>query len=191
MLFQYETERLILKILKPNCADLVLDFYNRDLQLFEKYETPRMPDFYTVKYQYNVLRYEYNEAIKMSMVRFYVFRKENPSQIIGTVCLHDITRLSYQSCEIGYKFSSEFHHHGYAFEAIDCCLQIAFDELKLHKVNAFVCDDNLASILLLERVGFKREGLHREHLLLGGKWRNHYSYGILSSDYQISSKHNQ
>ena len=36
MLFQYETDRLILKILKPECALQVLDFYNRDKELFEK-----------------------------------------------------------------------------------------------------------------------------------------------------------
>ena len=38
MLFQYETDRLVLKVLTPEYAPMVLDFYNRDRELFEKYE---------------------------------------------------------------------------------------------------------------------------------------------------------
>ena len=47
MLFAYETERLLLKIIKPDQADAVLDFYMRDKELFEKFEPDRMPNFYT------------------------------------------------------------------------------------------------------------------------------------------------
>ena len=92
MLFQYETDRLILKILKPECALQVLDFYNRDKELFEKYETNRLPDFYTVAHQQRLLRFEYNAAVKQTTIRFYVFLKEDISKIIGTVCLHDICK---------------------------------------------------------------------------------------------------
>ena len=118
MLLKYETERLVLKVLKPDAAMKVLDFYQRDRELFEEYETDRVPDFYTIQHQHKILKFEYNMAIKGQTIRFYVFLKENPDYIIGTVCLHNITSSFYQSCEIGYKFSSIFHHQGYASEAI-------------------------------------------------------------------------
>ena len=124
MLFQYETDRLILKILKPEYAHMVLDFYNRDRELFEKYETERLPDFYTAAHHQKLLRYEYNAAIKQTTIRYYVFLKEDPSSIIGTVCLHDVSKFYYNSAEIGYKFSSRYHHKGYATEAIKCCLDM-------------------------------------------------------------------
>ena len=47
MFFQYETPRLLLKVLRADCAPQVLDFYNRDKELFEMYEIDRVPDFYT------------------------------------------------------------------------------------------------------------------------------------------------
>ena len=47
MLFAYETERLLLKIIKPDQADAVLDFYMRDKELVAKFEPDRMPNFYT------------------------------------------------------------------------------------------------------------------------------------------------
>ena len=87
MFFQYETPRLLLKVLRADCAPQVLDFYNRDKELFEMYEIDRVPDFYTVKHLQKVLRYEYNMAVKSQLFRFYVFQKENPCRIIGTVCI--------------------------------------------------------------------------------------------------------
>ena len=56
-------------------------------ELFEMYEIDRVPDFYTVKHLQKVLRYEYNMAVKSQLFRFYVFQKENPCRIIGTVCI--------------------------------------------------------------------------------------------------------
>ena len=87
MFFEYETPRLLLKVLRADCAPQVLDFYNRDKELFEMYEIDRVPDFYTVKHLQKVLRYEYNMAVKSQLFRFYVFKKENPCRIIGTVCI--------------------------------------------------------------------------------------------------------
>ena len=61
MLFAYETERLLLKIIKPDQADAVLDFYMRDKELFEKFEPDRMPNFYTRQFQRQMLLFEYRE----------------------------------------------------------------------------------------------------------------------------------
>lgn len=179
MLLQYETERLILKVLKPDASLMVLDFYNRDRELFEEYETDRVPDFYTIPHQHKLLKYEYNMAIKGQTIRYYVFLKENPAYIIGTVCLHNITHSFYQSCEIGYKFASVFHHKGYATEAVSCIVEAAFAELNLHRITAVVSLDNKASCRLLERIGFVNEGLLREYILLHGKWKDHYLYSFL------------
>ena len=92
MFFEYQTDRLILKVIKPDEAAQVLDFYLRDKELFEKYEPDRIQDFYTVEKQKQIAEFEYNAAVKGTCVRFYVYRKENPGQIIGTICFHDIER---------------------------------------------------------------------------------------------------
>lgn len=183
MLFQYETTRLVLKILKPEHAALVLDFYNRDRKLFEKYEFPRLPDFYTVGHHQKILRFEFNSAMQMNSVRFYAFLKSDPSKIIGTVCLHNISHNFYHSCELGYKFSSEFHHQGYATEAILQLLSVAYNELHLHRVSAMVCHDNQPSIMLLKRIGFNHEGTCRDFMMLGDRWQDHHMFAMTADDY--------
>ena len=95
--YEFQTERLILKVLTPGCANAVLNFQNRNRESFEAYEPTRPANFYTASYQQAVLKCEWDLALKQQCIRFYVFRKEDPQMIIGTVCLHDIRFAAY-SC---------------------------------------------------------------------------------------------
>ena len=153
------------------------------LVYIEKYEIDRVPDFYTVKYQQKVLKYEYNMAMKLNLVRFYVFLKSDPTKIIGTVCLHNISPLFYSSCEVGYKFSSEFHHQGFAQEAIRKCLEIAFFDLNLHRVTPIVNPENKSSTKLLNKLNFRQEGLLLDYLFLHGVWTDHALFALTGPEF--------
>ena len=179
MLLEYETNRLILKILSPQYAKDVLAFQENDRHLFEQYELDRYPDFYTVEHQEKILQCEYKLALKLSTVRFYVFLKDTPQTLIGTVCLYDISN-TYSRCEIGYKFASNYHHHGYAYETLEKAIDIAFNDLHLHRICARVQETNTASIHLLENLGFEKEGVCRHHLKIHGIWTDHLQYSLLS-----------
>ena len=92
MLFEYETERLLLKIIKPVQANQVLDFYLRDKDFFERFEPDRAEGFYTVGFQKQILTFEYNMAVQGTLFRFYIYEKNNPNRIIGTISFHHIIR---------------------------------------------------------------------------------------------------
>lgn len=179
MLLQYETQRLILKIIGPDYAKDVLRFYLNDKELFEKYETDRCPNFYTETYQRNTLHAEYALALRLQQIRFYVFSKEMTGQIIGTVSLYHISNTC-SHAEIGYKFSSKYHHKGFASEAVEKIIDIAFTELHLHRLTAHVVEDNLPSTRLLEGLGFEKEGISRDYLYLHGSWKDHIQYSLLA-----------
>ena len=191
MLFEYRTERLLLKMIKPEQADQVLDFYLRDKKLFEQFEPARMENFYTFKFQKKVLSFEGKMTAQGSLYRYYVYEKHNPGRIIGTVCIHHINRGFFSSCEIGYKFSSAYHHMGYATETIKLIIETIFGELKLHRIVAWVLPDNMPSIRLLGRLGFQFEGICRDYLFLQGAWRDHAQYSLLSDDYSSATGHIQ
>lgn len=181
MLFEYTTERLILKVLTPEHAARVLAFQLQDKELFEYYEADRCPNFYTFEHQKKMLEYEFRLALKKLNIRFYVFLKEDPTTIIGTICLYNITS-TYKRCEIGYKFASHFHGNGYAFESLLKTIFIAFDELGLERIVAHVQETNISSIRLLEKMGFQKEGICRHHLYLKGQWTDHLQFSLLPSD---------
>lgn len=178
MLLQYETRRLILKVLGPDYSSDVLRFYLKDRALFEQYEADRSSNFYTEGHQRTILQLEYSLTLKLSQVRFYVFLKEDPETIIGTVCLYDISN-SYSRADIGYKFSSQYHHKGYATEAVEKLIDIAFSELCLHRLCARVQENNIPSIKLLIGLGFEKEGICRDYLCLNGVWTDHLQYSLI------------
>lgn len=180
MNMSYETERLKMELPNPAATRQVLEFQLRNQALFERYEPTRPDNFYTLSHQHSLLKCEQKLAMKLSTIRFYVSQKEAPASIIGTVCLHDVLRMPYSCCEIGYKFDHAYHHHGYAKEAVAKALDIAFLDLELHRVFARVVPDNMPSIRLLESLDFMQEGIEHECTQIRGVWTDHLRYARLS-----------
>lgn len=181
MEFQYETEHLILKVLNPSPLNAlaVLDFYNKNRAIFEQYEAARPENFYTTEYVHSVLTCEYNLAIQKKAVRFWIFEKTNPEHIIGTISFFNITHSIYDRCETGYKLDPDYWHKGYAKEALQKGISIMFYELNLHRIEAYVMEENTASIYLLKSLQFQHEGTTRQSIRIRGKWEDHMLFALL------------
>lgn len=177
---KYETERLVLEVFSAGKAAQTLQFYLDNRELFEEYEPEHGDEFYTEKYQRDLLQCEYNMAVKSALVRFWVCKKGGDGQILGTVSLQNIRRDAFCSCELGYKFDQRYWGKGYAQESIAKCLWVAFRELGLHRVEAQVLKGNLHSKRLLYRLGFEPEGVKKQNVKIHGKWRDHELYALLS-----------
>lgn len=179
MKLEYSTERLKLRILNGDFAEEVLKFYSDNHDIFECYEPTRPAGFYTYHYQKSLLTCEYNLALKLSGIRFWIFKKTNPNHIIGTIAFHNIIHAFYQSCQIGYKFDQSYWKKGYAKESLTKGISVIFDELNLHRIEAFVMPSNTPSIQLLEALNFSEEGLCRQNIMIQGKWRDHLRYSLI------------
>jgi ribosomal-protein-alanine N-acetyltransferase len=177
---EYQTDRLVLKIVNTGHLREVYEFQIRNRSLFERYEPRRPENFYTLSYQQALIKCDFKLAMNLSTIRFYVFLKGQPHVIIGTVCLHDVVRGAYSCCEIGYKFDADYHHQGYACEAVVKALEIAFFELNLHRVFARVVPGNDASIRLLLSLGFTEEGLEHKSIQICGKWTDHLRFALIN-----------
>lgn len=75
-------------------------------------------------------------------------------------------------------------HLGYGREAINLALQIAFNQLNLHKVRGWINADNLPAQHLFEHVGFSQEGTLRQQRFVAGQRVDQKLYGLLKSDWQ-------
>ncbi len=181
MNFIYETARLQIRILNGTYADKSLQFYLEDRELFERYEAIRPQNFYTEEYHRYLMNYEYNQILKGMMMRYWIFTKEEPGKIIGTVSLRNIVHGSYNKCEIGYKLSSAYHGKGYAKEAIARIIQLAFTELDLHRIEAYCMPGNEPSINLLESLNFMLEGCLHKYVKIQGQYEDHLLFSLLRS----------
>ena len=103
--------------------------------------------------------------------------------IVGTLALSQIFRKLFQNAYLGYQLFAGYTGHGYMTEAVALSLKYAFTDLRLHRVEANVQPANRASIAVLKRSGFVKEGLSRRYLKISGKWRDHERWAILKEDW--------
>jgi [ribosomal protein S5]-alanine N-acetyltransferase len=104
-----------------------------------------------------------------------------PAELIGTVSLFALD-LGNRRAEIGYALHRSAWGHGYAAEAVTGVVDHAFGELGLNRLEADIDPRNEASARLLDRLGFRREGLLRERWIVAGEVSDSALYGLLRSD---------
>lgn len=81
---------------------------------------------------------------------------------------------------MGYRLDERAQGKGYMREAILRVVQYAFDEMKLHRIEANIMPHNVRSIKLITAVGFEEEGLAKKYLKINGKWQDHLQYVVLN-----------
>lgn len=174
------TNRLILKVLDSSASSMLLDFVMEGKEDFEPFETLKDFRFYTKDFQKKLLNYEYSLICNNKYSRYYIFLKEAPHKIIGTVSFGFFTEFPFCSCNIGYKFLKEYHGHGYAKEACIYAINEIFQSLKFHQIFAYIMPSNTPSVNLALSLGFQNEGLFKKCLCIRGIWEDHYVYKLLN-----------
>ena len=102
--------------------------------------------------------------------------------LLGAITLDNIRRGPAQSATIGYWIGQPFARQGYMREAIGALVSHAFTAMDLSRIEAACLPENLASRGVLERSGFKYEGVAQSYLQIDGRWRNHVLYANLRRD---------
>ena len=124
---------------------------------------------------------------KADSVCFLMCRVED-GVIVGSINLSQIFRGGFQSAYLGYYVGAEFARQGYATEALELVLKYAFEKLQLHRLEANIQPSNRASIALVKRAGFVREGFSRRYLKICGRWRDHERWAIIAEDWKAKRR---
>jgi [ribosomal protein S5]-alanine N-acetyltransferase len=112
---------------------------------------------------------------------FMVFR-EGDDALVGGLTLANIRRGVAQAGSIGYWVGAPYARQGYMTAALRTLIPFGFGALRLHRLEAACIPTNAASIGLLEKTGFKREGYARQYLCINGIWQDHLLYARLPDD---------
>jgi [ribosomal protein S5]-alanine N-acetyltransferase len=112
---------------------------------------------------------------------FFIFRQDD-NVLVGGLTLANVRRGVAQAGSLGYWLGEPFVRRGYMSAAVKALLPFTFGTLKLHRVEAACIPTNVASIRLLEKCGFLREGYAREYLCINGVWQDHLLYARLAGD---------
>lgn len=112
---------------------------------------------------------------------FLIFRSEDDA-LVGGLTLANIRRGVAQAGSIGYWTGAPFARKGHMTAAMRALVPFCFGTLRLHRLEAACIPGNTASVRLLEKTGFQREGYARNYLCINGVWQDHLLYARLKDD---------
>jgi ribosomal-protein-alanine N-acetyltransferase len=124
------------------------------------------------------LRRQNEESARDESFSFLVFDSAS-NELLGGVTIGGIRRGVAQAATLGYWMGAPHAGKGRMTRAVATISAFGFATLRLHRIEAACIPENIASISLLQRNGFQREGLARAYLRINGAWRDHVLFALL------------
>ncbi len=106
---------------------------------------------------------------------------------IGTCGFHK-WQAQHRRAEIGYDLEPRSWHQGLMREALHAAIGYGFAQMRLHRIEAMVAPANTASLRLLERLGFQREGVLRQNTFQGGAFHDHLLLALLQPEWRVTER---
>jgi ribosomal-protein-alanine N-acetyltransferase len=121
-------------------------------------------------------------------VEALLVRRYEDTALVGVFVLSQIFRANFRSAYLGYYGSAQHAGQGFMTEGMALTLERAFGPLALHRVEANIQPENAASLALVARSGFRREGFSPRYLKIAGRWRDHERWAILADDWRTTRR---
>ncbi|WP_232699319.1 GNAT family N-acetyltransferase [Brevibacillus daliensis] len=173
--------RLYLQLLSPLHAESLLTYFTENRQFHEPFVPVRDDSFFSLEHVTNLV----NQKHLVDTDQKYMFGlfTNNEHQLIGKLTLSQICRGPFQNAYLGYDVHHASQGHGYMTEAVKLLIPFAFRSLSLHRIQANVMPHNTASISVLTKAGFTKEGFAPHYLKINNVWEDHLMFGITQESY--------
>lgn len=182
---EIETERLAVRLARPGMEVAMARFLEDNFEgHLDRWSPPCTPSFFTVSFWGERLAIAVEEYHAGRSARF-VLQDKGPADgpILGTCNYTNVVRGPFQACHLGYQIARTHQGRGLMTEALRATNAFAFAELRLHRIMANYRPENERSARVLERLGFRREGLARDYLFIDGAWRDHVLTALVHPAY--------
>ncbi len=171
------TERLVLRAYKEEDAGPLLKLRTDPLAMKFMDRDPFKDRVESLKF----VREKEADRIAHKGISWVVCKKAD-EEFMGDVAFWRLFSKDHRA-EIGYSLRSEYWKQGYMTEALRAALSWGFEKLGLHSVMADINPENNASRQLLLKMGFMKEGYHRENYFYKGEYLDSEMYGLIKSDF--------
>jgi ribosomal-protein-alanine N-acetyltransferase len=123
----------------------------------------------------------YVEDLRTDQGYAFLIARKSDGALVGGLTLANIRRGVAQAASVGYWMGLPYIRQGHMTAAVRALIPFAFGTLRLHRLEAACIPINAASIRLLEKNGFARDGYAREYLCINGVWQDHLLYARLQN----------
>lgn len=176
-----ETERMSLR--PPQHSDFRQwsGLRQQSAQFLKPWEPTWADDHLSRKGFTNRVYWAQRSIVNESALPLFLIRRRDET-LLGAITLDNIRRGPSQSGTCGYWIGQPHARQGYMREALQAVVHYAFSALDLNRLESACLPENAASRGVLEKCGYKYEGVAQSYLQINGRWRNHVLYANLRGD---------
>jgi len=176
-----ETERLTLRLPQHSDFNGWAGLRARSAAFLQPWDPIWSPDHLTRRAFANRVGWSARSVADGSALPLVLIRRSD-QVLVGAITLDNIRRGPAQAGTLGYWVGEQFARQGFMREALLGMTHYAFNTLDLSRLEAACLPENAASRGVLEKCGFKYEGVAQSYLQISGRWRNHVQYANLRND---------
>lgn len=125
------------------------------------------------------MRSEWRKDLRYTV---FAFQRGDDRTVLGRLSLQ-VQRGVFQNAYLGYWCDFEEQGKGLTTESVRALVAFAFGPLRLHRVQAAVMPSNPGSLRVLEKAGFRREGLAERYLQIAGVWADHVLFATTAEEW--------
>lgn len=175
---EIETERLILKKLEHKDISTLFQYWSDD----EVTKYMNIESVTSTKHVEEIINLLNDLFEKKQAIRWGIFEKKK-NQLIGTCGYNSGFNEDAYIAEIGYELGKGYWGHGYMQESLSSIINYGFIELNLNRIEGYIIPGNSRSENTLEKLGFKQEGILREHGCYKNDYWDEYIYSLLKREW--------
>lgn len=168
-----ETARLVVRHAELSDVPALVRYVNENRDFLAPWEPVRPAMYYREAFWRHRLPEDVRDYHDDRALRLFLFPKDEPGEVAGAANFTNFMRGPFQACFLGYALGERFQGRGYMTEALAAAVDFVFQRLGLHRIMANYMPENQRSAGVLRRLGFEVEGVARDYVLIGGRWRDH------------------
>lgn len=176
---ELETERLLLRRMSLDDAEFYLElFSDPDIVELTAFDPPKGIEGATQELMEFCIRpFEENRGIRWGIAL------KGLKGLICTIGYYQWVKAGGYRSEIGYDLLAAYRRQGIMTEAMREVLKYGFEKMGLNRIEAFVDPRNVASIRLLQKIGFHQDGVLRERTHFHGKFMDDVCFSLLAGEW--------
>lgn len=117
----------------------------------------------------------------------FVFLNDT-KELVGVININNIMLGGVSSASLGYYNSEKFAGTGLMSEGMKLVIEYAFKNLGLNRIEANIQPENMPSIKMIKKLGFRKEGFSPKYLKIGDEFKDHERWAILKEDFKALSQ---
>ncbi len=172
---RYSSSRVYLELLQRPHASELLAYRRRNFAYHRPFSPAQDERELQIAEQDALIAGFLERAARDQGYHFGVFLRRS-GQLVGQLNLNNVVRGVFQNAYVGYSMDEAQTGQGLMSEALGVACEVAFSVLELHRLQAAVMPWNLASIRVVEKNAFRKEGYAPGYLKIAGHWQDHLVY---------------